>query len=123
VVEHQRSDDHPAPIDDAGFELNDGMRRWAHRDGYAALVDIDYETAQFVSHYRAERTRKKSWPDEWQKWIRRSAKWASERASNVVPLQPRPSTTDARVQAALDLGRQMQAEYDAAQAAAHQEAQ
>lgn len=39
--------------------------------------------------------------------------------SNVIllPGQPRPSTTDARVQAALDLGRQMQAEYDAAQAA------
>lgn len=37
---------------------------------------------------------------------------------NVVRLQhgsPRLSTTDARVQAALDLGRQMQAEYDAAQ--------
>lgn len=46
--------------------------------------------------------------------------------SNVIALrsgQPRPSTTDARVQAALDLGRQMQAEHDAAQAAAHQEAQ
>lgn len=39
---------------------------------------------------------------------------------NVLRFQPsaqRPSTTDARVQAALDLGRQMQAEYDAAQAA------
>ncbi|MEV6504843.1 hypothetical protein AB0M61_01815 [Streptomyces sp. NPDC051642] len=119
TVEHQRPDDRPAPIDDAGFELNDGMRRWAHRDGYAALVDIDYETAQFVSHHRAERTHKRSWPDEWQKWIRRSAKWASERSNNVVLLQPRPSTTDARVQAALDLGRQMQAEHDAA----HQEAQ
>ena len=36
----------------------------------------------------------------------------------VVPFaQPRPSTTDARVQSALDLGRLMQAEYDAAQAA------
>lgn len=37
---------------------------------------------------------------------------------NVVRLQPgapRPSVTDQRVQAALDLGRQMQAEYDAAQ--------
>ncbi|MFD9444989.1 hypothetical protein [Streptomyces sp. NPDC060001] len=40
--------------------------------------------------------------------------------SNVLALHgPRPSTTDARVQAALDLGRQMQAEHDAA----HQEAQ
>lgn len=37
------------------------------------------------------------------------------RPDNVVPIdQPRPSTTDARVQAALDLGRQMQAEADAA---------
>lgn len=35
----------------------------------------------------------------------------------------RPSLTDARVQGALDLGRQMQAEYDAAQAAARKEAQ
>lgn len=33
------------------------------------------------------------------------------------PAMVRPSTTDARVQAALDLGREMQAEYDAAQAA------
>jgi hypothetical protein len=36
-----------------------------------------------------------------------------------LPTASRPSTTDARVQAALDLGRQMQAEYDAA----HKEAQ
>lgn len=37
---------------------------------------------------------------------------------NVVPIgHARPSITDARVQAALDLGRQMQAEYDAAQTA------
>jgi hypothetical protein len=45
-------------------------------------------------------------------------------ASNVIALPgyapaPRASTTDARVQAALDLGRQMQAEYEAA----HKEAQ
>lgn len=39
----------------------------------------------------------------------------NSRPSNVIALpgQPRPSTTDARVQAALDLGRQMQAEHDA----------
>jgi hypothetical protein len=42
--------DHPAPIDDANFTVTDGMRRWAHRDGYASLVDIDHSTAQFVSH-------------------------------------------------------------------------
>lgn len=68
-----------APIDDDGFALTDAMRRWARRDGYDTLVNIDHETEQFISHFRAEGTRRRSWPDEWQKWIRRSAKWASER--------------------------------------------
>ncbi|MEU1373024.1 hypothetical protein ABZ442_05080 [Streptomyces triculaminicus] len=70
----------PAPIDDDGFELTDAMRRWALQT-FGPGLDLDYETAQFLSHHRAERTRRRSWPDEWQKWIRRSAKWASERAS------------------------------------------
>lgn len=119
----QRSDDRPAPIDDDGFELNDGMRRWAHRDGYAAVVDIDYETAQFVSHHRAERTRKKSWPDEWQKWIRRSAKWEADRTPRALPVAAgaegtvlhlptglRPSGTDRRVAEHAALIAQMEAE-------------
>lgn len=118
-----------APIDADAFTVTDGMRRWAHRDGYAALVDIDHSTAQFVSHYRSTGTRRKSWPDAWQRWIRDDAKKAANRAARptqgafLVALDgqgqsaPRPSTTDTRVQAALDLGRQMQAEYDAAQAA------
>jgi hypothetical protein len=117
----------PSPIDTDGFELTDAMRAWALRT-FGPALDYDYETAQFVDHFRAQNTRRPNWPTEWQKWIRRSAKYASERATrpttNVVPFaQPRPSTTDLRVQAALDLGRQMQAEYDAAQAAAHKEAQ
>jgi hypothetical protein len=123
--------DGPTPIEIDGFQLTDGMRRWAHRDGYAALIDVDHSTAQFVSHYRSTGARRKSWPDAWQKWIRDDAKRATERGSRtqqgafLVALPgggqapPRPSTTDARVQAALDLGRQMQAEYDAA----HKEAQ
>jgi hypothetical protein len=118
---------HTAPIDIDGFTLTDGMRRWAHRDGYAGLIDVDHSTAQFVSHYRSTGAHRRSWPDAWQKWIRDDAKRAADRAtraSNVVPFtQPRPSITDIRVQAALDLGREMQAEYDAAHAAAHKEAQ
>jgi hypothetical protein len=111
----------PSPIETAGFELTDPMRGWALRT-FGPSLDLDYETAQFVDHFRAQNVRRPNWPTEWQKWIRRSAKFASERANrpstNVVPFaQPRPSTTDARVQAALDLGRQMQAEYDAAQTA------
>ncbi|WP_438489510.1 hypothetical protein [Streptomyces sp. S186] len=80
-----------APIDmDGGFALNDGLRRWANRDGYAPLVDLDYETAQFISHFRANAQRRSNWNDEWQKWIRRAHKWAVERAqrqpSNVLQL-------------------------------------
>jgi hypothetical protein len=108
----------PSPIDNDGFELTDAMRGWALRT-FGPALDLDYETAQFVDHFRAQNVRRPNWPTEWQKWVRRSAKFASERATNVVPIQPRPSTTDARVQAALDLGRQMQAEYDAT----HKEAQ
>ncbi|MFG3170616.1 hypothetical protein [Streptomyces sp. NPDC048200] len=102
--------DHLAPIDAANFALTDGMRRWAHRDGYAALIDIDHSTAQFVSHYRSTGTRRKSWPDAWQKWIRDDAKRAAERRSTpqqgafLVPLDggsqtaaPRRNTTDERV--------------------------
>lgn len=122
--------DHLAPIDAANFAVTDGMRRWAHRDGYASLIDIDHATQQFVSHYRSTGARRKSWPDAWQKWIRDDAKRAADRrgpqqGAFLVALpggeqaHPRPSTTDARVQAALDLGRQMQAEHDAA----HKEAQ
>lgn len=69
----------PSPIDDDGFSLNDAMRRWAVAT-FGAALDVDYETAQFIAHHRAQRTNRHSWPDEWQKWMRRSAKWASENA-------------------------------------------
>ena len=68
------------------------MRRWAKRDGYSDLIDIDHATAQFVSHYRSTGARRKSWPDAWQKWIRDDAKKAADRrqrgtsASNVIAL-------------------------------------
>jgi hypothetical protein len=111
-----------SPIDIDGWTLNDGLRRWAVST-FGTGIDPDYEAAQFVSHFRSTGQSRRNWNDEYQKWVRRSAKYASERAGrpgNVVPFaQSRPSTTDARVQAALDLGRQMQAEYDAA----HKEAQ
>ncbi|MEU2924158.1 hypothetical protein ABZ636_03725 [Streptomyces sp. NPDC007251] len=67
------------PIDEAGFRVTDGMRRWAKRDGYSDVIDIDYATQQFVSHYRSTGARRSSWPDAWQKWIRDDAKKAAER--------------------------------------------
>lgn len=56
------------------------MRRWA-LDTFGPGLDIDYETALFLDHFRANGSRRPNWPAEWQKWIRRSAKYASERAN------------------------------------------
>ncbi|MFE2710547.1 hypothetical protein ACFXKI_00800 [Streptomyces mirabilis] len=70
----------PAPIDIDGFELTDAMRAWSLRT-FGPGLDLDYETAQFVDHFRAQGVRRPNWPAEWQKWIRRSAKFASERAN------------------------------------------
>jgi hypothetical protein len=76
-----RSDAHaPSPIDIDGFELTDAMRAWSLRT-FGPNLDLDYETAQFVDHFRAQNVRRPNWPAEWQKWIRRSAKFASERAT------------------------------------------
>ncbi|MEV6180154.1 hypothetical protein [Streptomyces sp. NPDC052015] len=91
----------PTPIDIDGWTLTDGLRRWAHRDGYAPLVDLDYETAQFLDHFRGNGQHRPNWNTEWQKWIRRAHKWATERGrtSNVIAL-PNGQTltgTDARV--------------------------
>jgi hypothetical protein len=75
-----REDITPSPIDVDGFTLNDAMRAWALKT-FGPGLDLDYETAQFVDHFRAQNTRRPNWPVEWQKWIRRSAKFASERAN------------------------------------------
>lgn len=69
-----------APIDIDGFELTDSMRAWALRT-FGPGLDLDYETAQFLDHFRANAVRRPNWPAEWQKWVRRSAKYASERAN------------------------------------------
>lgn len=69
-----------SPIDVDGFELTDAMRGWALRT-FGAGLDLDYETAQFIDHFRAQNVRRPNWPTEWQKWVRRSAKYASERAT------------------------------------------
>ncbi|MFF6781394.1 helix-turn-helix domain-containing protein [Streptomyces sp. NPDC012510] len=98
------------------FALTDTMRSWV-RNTYPR-VDVDSETAKFRLHHQGESTRRRNWYAAWQKWIAGANDHLNRYGGNVVPFgqpQPRLSTTDARVQAALDLGRQMQAEYDAAQ--------
>jgi hypothetical protein len=78
------------------FHLNDTMRRWV-ASTFPGL-NPDFETEQFISHFRAEGRRKRNWHDAWQKWIRDSAQYASKRqkpAGNVIDLasgQPLPGT-------------------------------
>lgn len=60
------------------FHLNDAMRRWA--TDVVPQLDPDFETQQFISYWRSEGRRKKNWHDAWQKWMRDSARRASERS-------------------------------------------
>lgn len=112
-VEAARWPDGRTPIPD-DFQLSDAMRRWAAAT-FPAL-DPDYETQQFISHHRAEGSRRKSWPDEWQKWMRRGAKYASERANRQPPLlQALPggapvSRLDQKIAAGLALAARFEAE-------------
>ncbi|WP_275558573.1 hypothetical protein [Streptomyces sp. 5-6(2022)] len=110
-----------APIDIDGFTVTDTMRRWMVST-YPNL-DPDYETEQFVSHFRAEGTRRRNWPEEWKKWIRRANKWDSERRSGGNVRQfpaSRPSTTDARVAQGLALAaKYREQEQQAALEAGH----
>jgi hypothetical protein len=115
-TQHAPEDYGPTPIEVDGFQLTDSMRRWAHAT-YPAL-DVDHSTAQFVSHYRSTGARRKSWPDAWQKWIRDDAQRAAQRGyaarpGNVIALPGQParrmSTTDQRVQQALDVAAELRA--------------
>lgn len=103
-----------APIDeDGGFRLTDAMRRWATNT--VPNVDIEHSTRQFVSHYRATGTSRRSWPDAWQKWLRDDAQRGAGRpvqGAFLTPIPggaaPRRSTTDDRVQQAIEAGRRRQ---------------
>jgi hypothetical protein len=69
-----------SPIDNDDWTLSDGLRRWVVGT-FGAGIDADYEAAQFLSHFRSTGQSRRNWNDEYQKWIRRSAKYASERAN------------------------------------------
>ncbi|MFJ3289946.1 hypothetical protein ACIPMW_32260 [Streptomyces sp. NPDC086669] len=70
----------PSPIDNDGWALGDGLRRWVVGT-FGPGIDADYEAAQFLSHFRSTGQSRRNWNDEFQKWVRRSAKFASERAN------------------------------------------
>lgn len=82
------------------FNPTDSMRRWA-TGTFGERLDVNFETAQFVSHYRSTGQRRRSWPDAWQKWLRDSDKRASERGhqrpsfgGQVVPIDRRQQNTN-----------------------------
>jgi hypothetical protein len=76
------------------FRPTDSMRRWAVGT-YGAAIDVEYETAQFISHYRSTGARRKSWPDAWQKWVRESAERRRSRpGATVVPIDRRQQATN-----------------------------
>lgn len=91
------------------FRPTDSMRRWVVGT-YGSAVDVEYETAQFISHYRSTGARRKSWPDAWQKWVRESAERRTRPRSGaaVVPINPAArgalTGTDATVAGWLALG-------------------
>jgi len=95
---------HELPDD---FHLNDTMRRWV-ASTFPGL-DPDFETQQFISHFRSEGRRKKNWHDAWQKWIRDSAAYASRRNNTPggkviqLPTGQTLTGTDARVHGWLSL--------------------
>lgn len=109
----------PLPDD---FRLSDSMRRWAVSTFPA--VDVDYETAQFVSHHRSRATSSASWPDEWQKWVRRAHKYATEQAARrparaVNSPMPQAAAGNARALTAAD--RRLASNLDAVAWAAEQD--
>lgn len=85
----------PAPIEVDGFRITDTMRRWAAAN-YPHL-DLEHATAQFISHYRSTGTRRRSWPDAWQKWIRDDAQRRPRNNVVTLPNGQQLTGTDARV--------------------------
>lgn len=82
------------------FAPTDAMRRWATAT-FGERIDMNFETAQFASHYRSTGARRKSWPDAWQKWLRDSDRRISERGPSqraspgtVVPFDRRQQATN-----------------------------
>ena len=92
------------------FAPSESMLKWAERK-YPGL-DLDFETGQFIYHYRAHGDRRKSWPDQWQKWLGDS--WQRRKLSGG-PARTGMATSDARVVAGLGLAVQYAEEEQAAQ--------
>lgn len=77
------------PLPD-GFAPTGAMLRWAAAEH--PNVDLRLETAQFNSHHRSRATESASWPDEWQKWVRRADSFQRRPAAQPGPPAARGTT-------------------------------
>lgn len=91
------------------FTPTDAMVTWAGRK-YPGL-DIGFETEQFCHHYWSTGDRRKSWPDQWQKWLGDS--WQRRKLRGSAPTGM--ATSDARVVAGLGLAAEYAEEERAGQ--------
>jgi hypothetical protein len=80
------------------FEPTDSMRRWAIAT-FGDGLDLNFETDQFAAHYRSTGARRKSWPDQWQKWVRDSAKRRYDQSLRVTARASPNGVIDRRQQA------------------------
>jgi hypothetical protein len=99
------------------FEPDEKMRAWFQENNLSAAIDGRIEHEKFMDYWRAEagaRARKLDWPATWRRWMRTAAERGGRRPGTALaPVSPAPyrqSTTDMRVQAALDLAAQFREE-------------
>lgn len=86
------------------FTVTPAMRSWAAQ--HAPGVDPDRTTERFCDYWRAKAGRdacKTDWVATWRNWMRSE----HDRTPSARPGAARPSTTDQRVQAGLDLAAQL----------------
>lgn len=105
-------DDTAAPCElPRDFTPTDAMLKWAERK-YPGL-DLEFETEQFCHHYWSHGDRRKSWPDQWQKWMGDS--WQRRKLSRSPAAPTGMATSDRKVVTGLALA----AEYAEEERAVH----
>jgi hypothetical protein len=75
------------------FAVTPAMRSWATET--VPVVDIDFETAQFIDHYTGKGELRLDWVASWRTWMRNQQRWTQQRQPNNVR-HLRPTGTDGR---------------------------
>ena len=86
------------------FQVTKEMAAWCMRNFPA--IDGRYQTQKFVAYWQAmpgKKGEKVDWNQAWMRWIRKAAEISGARETRPGSLGARRSTTDERVQQALDL--------------------